>query len=142
MSHIQEICTHSLREIVQIHLTKYCIHINIHKNTFTSTRARSLAGLTPFPSWGADDVSLAVMQVVQPGISSRTYEALAREQLLRWSILSQLRDDDLLTLDVSLAQRCLLRGLLTQLRLNPDLVQCMRQNKSQTPPGLDPTNVV
>ncbi|XP_070193446.1 uncharacterized protein [Littorina saxatilis] len=67
-----------------------------------------------------EDVSLESLQAVQPGLNARTYTVLKGEQLLQPTVLRYLRDDDVFSLDVSLAQRCLLRHMIAALAGRPD----------------------
>ena len=51
--------------------------------------------------------------MLQPGLNLMTYNVLQSEELLLPSVLRFPREDDLHSLDVSIAQRCLLRSLMS-----------------------------
>ncbi|XP_076468822.1 uncharacterized protein LOC143299476 [Babylonia areolata] len=68
-----------------------------------------------------EELSLEALGHVQQGLTPHTYSVLRSEQLLQPRVLRFLRPEDLLSLDISVAQRCLLRNLLSTLERNPDL---------------------
>lgn len=77
------------------------------------------------------DLNIDDLKSIQPGLNPRTFGALQSEELLQPSVLSYLREEDLGNLDISVAQRCLLRALISTVRQNPETLRQFsgRRNK-------------
>ncbi|KAL8603342.1 hypothetical protein ACOMHN_039705 [Nucella lapillus] len=78
------------------------------------------------------ELSEKCLNDIQPGLTDQTYHVLKSEQLLQPSVLRFLRSEDLFSLDVSIAQRCLLRSLLDLVQQDPKLCT-MKSGKNDLP---------
>ena len=71
------------------------------------------------------------LKALQPGLNPNTYSVLQSEELFQPSVLGFLREGDVCSLDVSVAQHCLLRNLVCTVRDHPERLTDSETAKAQ-----------
>ncbi|KAK7484540.1 hypothetical protein BaRGS_00024172 [Batillaria attramentaria] len=79
-----------------------------------------------------EELNLDELQSLQPGLNLRTFATLQSEELLYPSVLAYLREEDLPALDISAAQRCLLRGFIQTVRQYPQKLKQFAGGRQKT----------